>query len=258
MGPLSPEMKARWKSEQGDIKFDDQVDHARGLSELPRDAAASRRTSPRSSAPHDRASTSSASTTGRRRRRARPHARAGREEMEAGALGIGSSLIYAPGSYATTDELIELCKVAAAYRGKYISHMRSEGDRLIEAVEELIRISREARTPGRDLPPQGGGRVELAEDGPRARAHRGRPRSGPRDHGRHVHLPGRRDRAQRRDAALGAGRRLRGAASSGCATRPSARKITTAMRRRRPTGRTSTWPPARPSACCWSTSRTRR
>ena len=70
-----------------------------------------------------------------------------RQEMEAGALGIGSSLIYAPAFYASTDELIELCKVAARYRGKYISHMRSEGNRLLEAVDELIRISREARIP---------------------------------------------------------------------------------------------------------------
>jgi N-acyl-D-amino-acid deacylase len=70
-----------------------------------------------------------------------------RKEMEAGALGIGSSLIYAPAFYATTDELIALCKVAAQYRGKYISHMRSEGTRLIEALNELIRISREAGIP---------------------------------------------------------------------------------------------------------------
>ena len=70
-----------------------------------------------------------------------------RQEMEAGALGIGSSLIYAPAFYASTEELIELCKVAARYRGKYISHVRSEGNRLLEAVDELIRISREARLP---------------------------------------------------------------------------------------------------------------
>jgi N-acyl-D-amino-acid deacylase len=70
-----------------------------------------------------------------------------RREMEAGALGIGSSLIYAPAFYASTDELIELCKVAAEYGGTYISHMRSEGNRLVEAVNELIRISREAKIP---------------------------------------------------------------------------------------------------------------
>jgi N-acyl-D-amino-acid deacylase len=70
-----------------------------------------------------------------------------RTEMESGALGIGSSLIYAPAFYAKTDELIELCKVAAKYKGKYISHMRSEGNQLIEAVNELIRISREAGLP---------------------------------------------------------------------------------------------------------------
>jgi N-acyl-D-amino-acid deacylase len=67
--------------------------------------------------------------------------------MAEGALGIGSSLIYAPAFYATTDELVELCKVAAQYRGKYISHLRSEGNRLVEAVEELIRISRTAGIP---------------------------------------------------------------------------------------------------------------
>ncbi|HXG54126.1 MAG TPA: D-aminoacylase [Vicinamibacterales bacterium] len=70
-----------------------------------------------------------------------------RGEMEAGALGIGSSLIYAPAFYASTEELIELCRVAAQYRGKYISHMRSEGNRLLEAVDELLRISREAKIP---------------------------------------------------------------------------------------------------------------
>ena len=70
-----------------------------------------------------------------------------RNAMEEGALGIGSSLIYAPAFYATTEELIELCKVAAQYKGKYISHLRSEGNRLVEAVEELMRISREAKIP---------------------------------------------------------------------------------------------------------------
>jgi N-acyl-D-amino-acid deacylase len=66
-----------------------------------------------------------------------------RDEMSAGALGIGSSLIYPPAFFASTEELIELCKASAPYRGKYISHMRSEGDDLIEAVEELMRIMRE-------------------------------------------------------------------------------------------------------------------
>jgi N-acyl-D-amino-acid deacylase len=70
-----------------------------------------------------------------------------RREMETGALGIGSSLIYAPDTYASTEELIEMCKEAAKYQGKYISHMRNEGDALIEGVEELLRISREARIP---------------------------------------------------------------------------------------------------------------
>ncbi|HEX4631504.1 MAG TPA: D-aminoacylase [Chthoniobacterales bacterium] len=70
-----------------------------------------------------------------------------RKEMEAGALGIGSSLIYPPAFYAKTEELIELCKVAAKYKGKYISHMRSEGNQLLQAIDELLRISKEANIP---------------------------------------------------------------------------------------------------------------
>jgi len=70
-----------------------------------------------------------------------------RKEMEAGALGIGSALIYPPAFYAKTEELIGLCKVAAKYQGKYISHMRSEGNRLLEAFDELLHISREAHIP---------------------------------------------------------------------------------------------------------------
>jgi N-acyl-D-amino-acid deacylase len=70
-----------------------------------------------------------------------------RREMEAGALGITTALIYPPAFFAKTDELIELCKVAAKYRGKYTTHMRSEGNQLLEAVQETIRISREAGLP---------------------------------------------------------------------------------------------------------------
>jgi len=67
-----------------------------------------------------------------------------RRAMEEGALGVGSSLIYAPAFYAGTDELIELSRVAAAYGGIYISHIRSEGGRLLESIDELIRIARES------------------------------------------------------------------------------------------------------------------
>jgi len=65
-------------------------------------------------------------------------------EMRDGALGIATALEYAPAYYADTQELIELCKVAARYHGKYITHMRSEGIRLLEGIDEVIRISREA------------------------------------------------------------------------------------------------------------------
>jgi N-acyl-D-amino-acid deacylase len=66
------------------------------------------------------------------------------EAMEEGALGVGSSLIYAPAFYSTTGELIELNRVAARYGGRYISHIRNEGGQLLEAVDELITIAREA------------------------------------------------------------------------------------------------------------------
>jgi N-acyl-D-amino-acid deacylase len=70
-----------------------------------------------------------------------------RREMEGGALGITTALIYPPAFFAKTEELIELCQVAAKYKGKYTTHMRSEANQLIEAVEETIRISREAGLP---------------------------------------------------------------------------------------------------------------
>jgi N-acyl-D-amino-acid deacylase len=70
-----------------------------------------------------------------------------RQAMEEGAFGVGSALIYAPGFYAKTDELIELCKVAASYGGMYISHMRNEGNALLPALDELLTIARKAKIP---------------------------------------------------------------------------------------------------------------
>ncbi|MEQ8310176.1 MAG: D-aminoacylase [Sphingopyxis sp.] len=70
-----------------------------------------------------------------------------RQAMNEGAMGVGSSIIYAPGSYAETDELVALTSEAAKCGGMYISHMRSEGDRIEEAVDELIEISRRSGAP---------------------------------------------------------------------------------------------------------------
>ena len=67
--------------------------------------------------------------------------------MREGALGVGSSLIYAPGFYADTDELVALAATAAQFGGSYISHMRSEGNRLVESVQELIEIARRSGAP---------------------------------------------------------------------------------------------------------------
>lgn len=67
-----------------------------------------------------------------------------RQAMKDGAMGLSTSLIYAPACYSRTDELVELAKVAAEYDGLYITHLRSEGDRLLEAFDEMLTIAREA------------------------------------------------------------------------------------------------------------------
>jgi N-acyl-D-amino-acid deacylase len=147
MGPLTPAMKARAIEQMGDLKYDITWT---SLSEYLR--TLERRGVSQNVASYLGATTVREYVIGLEDKKPTPaqldQMRAlVREEMEAGALGIGSSLIYAPAFYASTEELIELCKVAARYRGKYISHMRSEGNRLAEGVDELIRISREARIP---------------------------------------------------------------------------------------------------------------
>jgi len=147
MGPLNGDMKKRMVEQMGDLKYEITWTT---LSEYLRDLE--RRGVSQNVASFLGATTVREHVIGLEDRKPTPaEMQAMREivrrEMEAGALGIGSSLIYAPAFYATTDELIELCKVAATYRGKYISHVRSEGNRLVEAVEELIRISREAGIP---------------------------------------------------------------------------------------------------------------
>lgn len=67
-----------------------------------------------------------------------------KQAMEEGAMGVGASLIYAPATYASTDELIQLSKVASSYGGMYIAHMRSEGDFIFSAMNETFRIAKEA------------------------------------------------------------------------------------------------------------------
>jgi N-acyl-D-amino-acid deacylase len=144
MGPLNDRMKKQVKEDQGDLKFDvEWTSLAEYLQHLERRGVS------QNVASFIGATTIRMHVLGEEDKQPTPEQMQQmrelvRSEMEAGALGIGSSLIYAPAFYATTEELIELCKVAAKYKGKYISHMRSEGNRLEEAVEELIRISREA------------------------------------------------------------------------------------------------------------------
>jgi N-acyl-D-amino-acid deacylase len=147
MGPLNDEMKKRIVKEMGDIKYEiTWTTLAEYLKELERRGIST------NVASYIGATTLREHVIGLEDRQPTPEELEQmralvRQEMEAGALGIGSSLIYAPAFYATTEELIALSKEAAKYRGKYISHMRSEGNRLLEAVDELIRIARDANIP---------------------------------------------------------------------------------------------------------------
>lgn len=147
MGPLNAEMKKRALAQQGDFKYDiPWTTLAEYLTYMEK-----RGVSP-NVASFIGAGTVRTYVIGLEDKKATPEQlremrEVVRREMETGALGIGSSLIYAPDTYATTEELIEMCKEAAKYQGKYISHLRNEGDGLIEAVEELLRISREAGIP---------------------------------------------------------------------------------------------------------------
>src|SRR4030095_3863139 len=147
MGPLNDEMKRRRKEAQGDLKSEiEWTTLAEYLQYLEKRGVSA------NVASYIGATTVREYVVGLEDKKATPEQMDQmrdlvRREMEAGALGIGSSLIYAPAFYAPTEELIEMCKVAAKYKGKYISHMRSEGARLTEAVEELLRIAREADIP---------------------------------------------------------------------------------------------------------------
>jgi N-acyl-D-amino-acid deacylase len=147
MGPLNPEMKRLGREAQGDIKYeitwttlDQYLQHLeqRGIS--PNVASFIGATTVRV---HE-LGYADRPPTGAELERMRALVR---RAMEDGALGVGSSLIYAPAFYAKTDELIALAEAAAPYGGMYISHMRSEGNRLLEAVDELLRISRHAGVP---------------------------------------------------------------------------------------------------------------
>ncbi|MBS3744256.1 MAG: D-aminoacylase [Wenzhouxiangellaceae bacterium] len=142
MGPLNDAMKNEIMARQGDIRFDVEWDtlggyleylEARGIS--PNVASFVGATTIRMHELGEADRAPSPDELGRMQARVA-------EAMREGALGVGSSLIYAPGFYADTDELVALAATAAEYGGSYISHMRSEGNRLVESVQELIEIAR--------------------------------------------------------------------------------------------------------------------
>jgi N-acyl-D-amino-acid deacylase len=147
MGPLNEAMKKETKEQQGDIKFDiawttlgEYLDHLvrRGIS--PNVASFVGASSVRV---HELGYADRPPTPEELERMKALVRRA----MEEGALGLGSSLIYAPAFYAKTDELAALAEVAGQHGGMYISHLRSEGNRIEQAVDELIEIARRGKLP---------------------------------------------------------------------------------------------------------------
>ncbi|MFN2565837.1 MAG: amidohydrolase family protein [Gemmatimonadaceae bacterium] len=147
MGPLNPEMKRLTREAQSDIKYDitwttlnEYLEYLTRRGVSPNVASFIGATTVRV---HELGYADRAPTPAEL---SRMQALV-RQAMEEGALGVGSSLIYAPAFYAKTEELIALAEAAAPYGGIYISHMRSEGNRLLEAVDELLRISRHAGIP---------------------------------------------------------------------------------------------------------------
>jgi N-acyl-D-amino-acid deacylase len=145
MGPYSPAMKAELTKQQGDIKYGIVWDSLGGYL----DHMAAKGVSP-NIASFVGAATVRMYEIGAANRKATPAELARMQDlvraaMREGAMGVGSSLIYAPGNYADTDELIALSKAAAPFGGRYISHMRSEAENVEGAVDELIQIAREAK-----------------------------------------------------------------------------------------------------------------
>lgn len=147
MGPLNGRMKELWEARQGDIRYDiDWTTLGEYLEKLERQGISMNVASfvgATSVRVHELGEDDvDPSPAQLERMRALV-----RQAMEEGALGVGSSLIYAPASYAETEELIALTEQAAACGGMYISHMRNEGDRILEAIDELVQISRASGAP---------------------------------------------------------------------------------------------------------------
>jgi N-acyl-D-amino-acid deacylase len=162
-GPLNPAIKKRMKAEQGDIRYDiEWTTLGEFLYFLQRKGVS------QNVASFVGATTVREHVLGLENRRPTPdemRRMRGLVEgaMREGALGVATALEYAPAYYADTEELIELCRAAAKYKGKYISHMRSEGDRLLEGIDEVVRISRAAGIPAEIYHFKAAGRANWAK-----------------------------------------------------------------------------------------------
>ena len=129
-----------------------------------------------------------------------------RQAMEEGAVGLSSALIYAPACYAAAEELVALAEVAAEYDGLYISHIRNEGDRLLEAIDELVSVARRTGIAAEIYHLKVSGRSNWDRLDDAVSQDRGSPGRGTADHGRYVHLSRFLDRTERGLASLGARR----------------------------------------------------
>jgi N-acyl-D-amino-acid deacylase len=147
MGPLNPEMKRLAVKRQGDIKYPirwttlgQYLEYLQRKGITPNVASFVGATSVRVHELGEKDVDPTPAQLGRMRALVR-------QAMKEGALGVGSSLIYAPATYAETPELAAITTEAAKCGGMYISHMRSEGNKLLEAIDELIAISKQSGAP---------------------------------------------------------------------------------------------------------------
>lgn len=147
MGPLNAEMKQRRLEQQGDIKYDIPWNTLREYMQYLEQRGVSQNFASFVGAGTVREYVLGLGDVQPTADQLRQMQELVRAAMQDGALGVTTALIYPPNAFARTDELIALSKVASQYHGKYIAHIRSEANGLMDAIDETIRIAREAHIP---------------------------------------------------------------------------------------------------------------
>ncbi|MEM6767516.1 MAG: D-aminoacylase, partial [Bacteroidota bacterium] len=147
MGPVTEERKLQWMKSQGDIKYDIKWNTLGEYLEYLEDKGVSTNVASFIGAATPRVNVIGFENRAPSAEELHLMQEQVRVAMEEGAMGVASALIYTPGFFAKTDELIALCEVVSAYEGMYISHLRSEGKNILTALDELITIAKEANIP---------------------------------------------------------------------------------------------------------------